>query len=83
MCRGGSHKKRSEKAPREAVVYRERAYAGFRRDGELARAARIALWLSRESRRRTSQTADPLVVSAALSPFEAAEGTGDTRGGQS
>ena len=33
---------------REAVVNRERAYAGFRRDGELARAARIALWLSRE-----------------------------------
>ena len=33
---------------RGAVVYRERAYAGFRRDGELARAARIALWLSRE-----------------------------------
>jgi DNA-binding CsgD family transcriptional regulator len=33
---------------REAVVYRERAYAAFRRDGELARAARIALWLSRE-----------------------------------
>lgn len=33
---------------REAVVYRERAYAGFRRDGDLARAARIALWLSRE-----------------------------------
>jgi DNA-binding NarL/FixJ family response regulator len=33
---------------REAVVARERAYAGFRRDGELARAARIALWLSRE-----------------------------------
>src|ERR671910_1440808 len=31
-----------------AVVYRERAYSGFRRDGELARAARIALWLSRE-----------------------------------
>lgn len=31
-----------------AVVSRERAYAGFRRDGELARAARIALWLSRE-----------------------------------
>ena len=34
--------------PRGAVVYRERAYAGFRRSGELARAARIALWLSRE-----------------------------------
>ena len=33
---------------REAIVHRERAYAGFRRDGELARAARIALWLSRE-----------------------------------
>jgi DNA-binding NarL/FixJ family response regulator len=33
---------------REAVVQRERAYAGFRRDGELARSARIALWLSRE-----------------------------------
>src|SRR5215216_1737233 len=33
---------------RDAVVVRERAYAGFRRDGELARAARIALWLSRE-----------------------------------
>jgi DNA-binding NarL/FixJ family response regulator len=33
---------------RAAVVYRERAYAGFRRDGELARSARIALWLSRE-----------------------------------
>ncbi len=33
---------------REAVVHRERAYAGFRRDGELGRAARIALWLSRE-----------------------------------
>jgi ATP/maltotriose-dependent transcriptional regulator MalT len=31
-----------------AVVQRERAYAGFRRDGELARAARVALWLSRE-----------------------------------
>ncbi len=34
--------------PRGAVVCRERAYAGFRRRGELARAARIALWLSRE-----------------------------------
>jgi len=33
---------------RGAVVHRERAYAGFRRDGELARAARIALWLARE-----------------------------------
>jgi DNA-binding NarL/FixJ family response regulator/tetratricopeptide (TPR) repeat protein len=33
---------------REAVVYRERAYSGFRREGELGRAARIALWLSRE-----------------------------------
>jgi ATP/maltotriose-dependent transcriptional regulator MalT len=33
---------------REAVVCRERAYSGFRRDGELGRAARIALWLSRE-----------------------------------
>jgi DNA-binding NarL/FixJ family response regulator/predicted negative regulator of RcsB-dependent stress response len=33
---------------RDAVVHRERAYAGFRRDGEPARAARIALWLSRE-----------------------------------
>jgi DNA-binding NarL/FixJ family response regulator len=33
---------------REAIVYRERAFAGFRRDGDLARAARIALWLSRE-----------------------------------
>jgi DNA-binding CsgD family transcriptional regulator len=31
-----------------AVVHRERAYAGFRREGDLARAARIALWLSRE-----------------------------------
>ncbi len=31
-----------------AIVARERAYAGFRREGELARAARIALWLSRE-----------------------------------
>jgi ATP/maltotriose-dependent transcriptional regulator MalT len=36
------------RAERSAVVHRERAYAGFRRDGELARAARIALWLSRE-----------------------------------
>ena len=34
--------------PRGAVVYRERAYAGFRRVDELGRAARIALWLSRE-----------------------------------
>ena len=33
---------------RGAIVHRERAYAGFRRDGELARAARVALWLSRE-----------------------------------
>jgi DNA-binding CsgD family transcriptional regulator len=33
---------------RGAVVHRERAYAGFRRDGEPARAARIALWLARE-----------------------------------
>jgi DNA-binding NarL/FixJ family response regulator/predicted negative regulator of RcsB-dependent stress response len=33
---------------REAIVVRERAYAGFRRDGDLVRAARIALWLSRE-----------------------------------
>ena len=32
----------------DAIVNRERAYAGFRRDGDLARAARIALWLSRE-----------------------------------
>jgi DNA-binding NarL/FixJ family response regulator len=32
----------------QAVVFRERAYSGFRRDGQLARAARIALWLSRE-----------------------------------
>lgn len=34
--------------PHGAVVHRERAYAGFRRVGDLARAARIALWLSRE-----------------------------------
>jgi DNA-binding NarL/FixJ family response regulator len=34
--------------PAGAVVHRERAYSGFRRDGELARAARVALWLSRE-----------------------------------
>ena len=33
---------------REAIVSRERAYSGFRRDGQLGRAARIALWLSRE-----------------------------------
>jgi DNA-binding NarL/FixJ family response regulator len=33
---------------RGAVVTRERAYAGFRRDGDLARAARVALWLARE-----------------------------------
>ena len=33
---------------REAIVCRERAYSGFRRDGDLGRAARIALWLSRE-----------------------------------
>jgi ATP/maltotriose-dependent transcriptional regulator MalT len=33
---------------RGAVVQRERAYAGFRRDGDLARAARVALWLARE-----------------------------------
>jgi DNA-binding CsgD family transcriptional regulator len=31
-----------------AVASRERAYAGFRREGDLARAARLALWLSRE-----------------------------------
>jgi tetratricopeptide (TPR) repeat protein len=31
-----------------AVVHRERAYAGFRRQGQLERAARIALWLARE-----------------------------------
>jgi DNA-binding CsgD family transcriptional regulator len=33
---------------REAIVCRERAFSGFRRDGDLGRAARIALWLSRE-----------------------------------
>ena len=33
---------------REAIVWRERAYSGFRRHGDLGRAARIALWLSRE-----------------------------------
>jgi DNA-binding CsgD family transcriptional regulator len=33
---------------RAAVAHRERAYAGFRRQGELARAARLALWLARE-----------------------------------
>jgi DNA-binding NarL/FixJ family response regulator len=33
---------------KRAIVYRERAYSGFRRDGQFARAARIALWLSRE-----------------------------------
>jgi DNA-binding CsgD family transcriptional regulator len=32
----------------QAVVFRERAYSGFRRGEQLARAARIALWLSRE-----------------------------------
>ncbi|MGE3795459.1 MAG: LuxR C-terminal-related transcriptional regulator [Dehalococcoidia bacterium] len=32
----------------QAVVHRERAYSGFRRLGQLPRAARIALWLSRE-----------------------------------
>jgi ATP/maltotriose-dependent transcriptional regulator MalT len=31
-----------------ALGYRERAYAGFRASGRTARAARIALWLSRE-----------------------------------
>ncbi|HEU5278742.1 MAG TPA: response regulator transcription factor [Gaiellaceae bacterium] len=31
-----------------AVASRERAYAGFRREGDLARAARLALWLGRE-----------------------------------
>jgi ATP/maltotriose-dependent transcriptional regulator MalT len=31
-----------------AVASRERAYAGFRREGDLARAARLALWLARE-----------------------------------
>jgi DNA-binding CsgD family transcriptional regulator/tetratricopeptide (TPR) repeat protein len=31
-----------------ALRYRERAYAGFRGDDEVPRAARIALWLSRE-----------------------------------
>jgi DNA-binding CsgD family transcriptional regulator len=31
-----------------AVASRERAYAGFRREGDLGRAARIALWLARE-----------------------------------
>lgn len=33
---------------RAALGYRERAYAGFRRRGEVRRAALIALWLSRE-----------------------------------
>ncbi|HXG77569.1 MAG TPA: response regulator transcription factor [Gaiellaceae bacterium] len=33
---------------RDAIVHRERAYAAFRRDGELGRAARVALWLARE-----------------------------------
>ena len=32
----------------EALDHRERAYVAFRREGESARAARIALWLSRE-----------------------------------
>jgi DNA-binding CsgD family transcriptional regulator len=36
------------KEPRAALVQRERAYAGFRRQGELERAARIALWIARE-----------------------------------
>jgi DNA-binding CsgD family transcriptional regulator len=31
-----------------AVASRERAYAGFRREGDLARAARLALWLAKE-----------------------------------
>jgi DNA-binding CsgD family transcriptional regulator/tetratricopeptide (TPR) repeat protein len=31
-----------------AVASRERAYSAFRRDGDIARAARVALWLSRE-----------------------------------
>lgn len=31
-----------------AVASRERAYSGFRREGEIARAARLALWLSHE-----------------------------------
>ena len=31
-----------------AVASRERAYSGFRREGDIARSARLALWLSRE-----------------------------------
>jgi DNA-binding CsgD family transcriptional regulator len=31
-----------------AVASRERAYSAFRREGDIARAARLALWLSRE-----------------------------------
>ena len=31
-----------------AIASRERAYSAFRREGDMARAARIALWLSRE-----------------------------------
>jgi DNA-binding NarL/FixJ family response regulator len=34
--------------PDEAIVHMERAYAGFRDRGDAARAARSALWLSRE-----------------------------------
>jgi DNA-binding CsgD family transcriptional regulator len=34
--------------PERAVVLRERAYSAFRREGDLARAARVALWLARE-----------------------------------
>jgi DNA-binding CsgD family transcriptional regulator len=34
--------------PEGGVVHRERAYAAFRREGRLAEAARVALWLSRE-----------------------------------
>ncbi|MEX2554723.1 MAG: LuxR C-terminal-related transcriptional regulator, partial [Actinomycetota bacterium] len=34
--------------PNRAIDLRERAYAGFRKQGDVGRAARIALWLSRE-----------------------------------
>ena len=67
---------------RGAVVHRERAYAGFRRDGQLARAARIALLaVSRASTRLRERSRCERLAQLGLSGSCATSRRARSRGG--
>ena len=55
--------------PESAVVSRERAYSGFRRAGDLGRAARIALWRSSSKKSELASDAPTRSSRCAVSTF--------------